>query len=126
MFAVKVLATIIALQILHNSHGFPLGGIRAIGTYMGPANGLLSLISKQTRMMDETAVPATDDDKLMWKIENDTVPYIDVLNFGEMKPDESRGRSENCSSASARKPFNELVFLNKLVQSMCRRQVELH
>ena len=119
MFAVKVLVTITALQILHNSQGFHLGGIRAIGTYMGLANGWLSLISKQTsRTTGETSDTTTDDDYQMWKIENDTVPYIDVLNFGEMKSDESRGRSENCSTTSARKSFKELVFLNKLVQSM--------
>ena len=108
MFAVKILVTIIALQMLHNSHSFPHGGLSDLGTFMGIANGLLSLVSKQTRTTKEDSPPR----------QADTVPYIDVLNFGEIKPDESRTPPVNCSTNCARKTFKELVFINKLVQSM--------
>ena len=118
MFGVKVLVTIIALQILHNSHSLPYGGLRAMGTYMGIANGILSLVLKQTRSTHEIAAPTTNEDGPKTQIENKTVPYIDVLNFDETKSDESRRRPVNCSTSCARKTFKELIFINKLVQSM--------
>ena len=108
MFAVKVLAIIIVLQMLHNSQCFPHGGLSGLGTYFGIANGLLSLISKQARTIDEDSPPS----------QADTVPYIDVLNFDDIKPDETTPSPVNCSTNCVRKTFKELVFINKLVQSM--------
>ena len=108
MFAVKVLAIIIALQILQNSQCFPHAGLTSVGTYFGIANGLLSLISKQVRTTDENSSPG----------QADTVPSIDVLNFDDIKPDVTTPSSVNCSTNCARKTFKELVFINKLVQSM--------
>ena len=108
MFAVKILAIIIVLQTLHNSQCFPYGGLSDLGTYFGIANGLLSLVSKQARTTDEDSPP----------IQAETVPYIDVLNFDDIKPDETTPPSVNCSTNCARKTFKELVFINKLVQSM--------
>ena len=108
MFAVKILAIIIVVQMLHNSQCFPHGGLSDLGTFFGIANGLLSLVLKQTRTTDEDSPPS----------QADTVPYIDVLNFDDIKPDETTPPPVNCSTNCARRTFKELVFINKLVQSM--------
>ena len=108
MFAVKILTIIVVLQVIDNSYSFPHGILGGLGTLMGWTNGLMSLIPKQTgTTTNETSQNQTD-----------TIPLIDLLGFNEMKRDNPERPRTKCSTNCARKTFKELVFINKLFQSM--------
>ena len=108
MFAVKLLVTIIVLQTLHNSQCLPFGALGNAGTYFGIMNGLMSLVSEQLRTTDDGGQPNQDD----------SVPSFDVLNFDNTVTDKPTPPPANCSVGCARKTFKELIFINKLFQSV--------
>ena len=108
MFVVKILAIIVVLQVINNSYSFPYGGLGGLGTLIGWTNGLMSMISNQTKTTIEETLES----------QTDTIPLIDLLGFDEMKRDNPERPRANCSTNCAKKTFKELVFINKLFQSM--------
>ena len=96
------------LQVINNSQSFPHEGLSALGTLVGWTNGLMSLASKQTReSIEETSEGQTD-----------TIQPFNWQDPDETKRDNSQAERANCSTNSARKTFQELLFINKLFQSM--------
>ena len=108
MFAVKILTIIVVLQVINNSYCFPHGVLGGLGTLVGRANGLMSLLVNHPR--------TTNDEPS--RSHTDATQPIDSLNFDEMKRDNSERPRTNCSISCARKTFRELVFINKLFRSM--------
>ena len=96
------------LQVINNSYCFPHGVLGGLGTLVGRANGLMSLLVNHPR--------TTNDEPS--RSHTDATQPIDSLNFDEMKRDNPERPRANCSISCARKTFRELVFINKLFRSM--------
>ena len=108
MFAVKILVIIIVLQTLHNSQCLPFGVLGNAGTYFGIMNGLMSLASKQLKNTEYSGQPN----------QRDSVLFPEVLNFDNTVTDKPMPSPANCSIGCAKKTFKELIFINKLFQSV--------